>query len=287
MKLPVIPAEVATADNTTLSWHDRCPRLYEYSAIRGLRSRGSASAALQFGSILHEGLEAWYRTHDLEQALIAIRDYERFEEIPGEYRTRGRALVTIAEYIEWWGDNSLWWGDNVIFTETPFTLEDDDGFRYGGKIDLIVEYHGKPWLVDHKSTSRGGSSWWSQFKIAPQLMGYVWAGSLLHGEPLAGVIINRLLIHKNKKPPHEQFDRKAFYISPSQVEEWRRGKIEQYHIIKQQKENGFFPMRSRNCMEKYGLCQFHEVCTTKNVEARERILESQFEVDPWDWMTLE
>lgn len=281
-QLPVIPPDVPTGDNTVLGWHDRCARLYEYSALRGLVAPGT-SAALQFGSLIHAGLEAWYRTRDPNKALAAIRDFEDFEEIPDEFRTRGRALVTIAEYIDWWGENELWWGKDVLFTETPFTIRDATGFRYGGRIDLIVMYHGKPWVVDHKTTSRGGSSWWNQFEISPQMAGYVWAGAQLHGEPIAGVIINRLLIHKNKKPASEQFQRKAFYFEEYKLEEWKQAKIEQYHLIKQQQDAGHFPMRTRACVEKYGTCQFHQICTTKP-ELRERLIESHYVVKPWDWM---
>lgn len=289
MQLPVIPPHVSTADNTVLSWHERCPKLYEYAALRGLRRKSAETGAgesppLQFGSILHAGLETWYRTHNANMALATVRDYKNFHEYPEEYRTRGRALVTIAEYIDWWGQNTLWWGDEVIFTETPFILEDSMGFRYGGRIDLIVDYHGKPWVVDHKSTSRGGNDWWNQFKISPQMIGYVWAASLLHGEPVAGVIINRLVVNKTKKPAHEQFERRAFYIYPEQVEEWRRAKIEQYHDIGRQLTNGYFPMRTRNCVEKFGTCEYHAICTTRHEEDREKQLTALYEEAPWDWM---
>lgn len=286
MQLPVIPSNVPTADNTVLSWHDRCPQLYEYAALRGLTSPGT-SAALQFGSILHAGLEAWYRTHDARAALEAVRDYQDFEEIPGEYRTRGRALSTIAEHIEWWGENTDWWGDEVLFTESPFTLEDSDGFRYGGRIDLIVMYHGKPWIVDHKSTSRGGNSYWTQFELNPQLAGYVWAGSLLHGEPIAGVIVNRMVVHANKKPASEMFERRAFLYSQQKIDDWRRSKIAQYHEMQKHLESGYYPRRTRNCVEKFGTCQFHDICTTDKLEDREMLIERNYIVKPWDWMEVE
>lgn len=282
----MIPEHVPTGDNTSLSWHDRCPRLYHYTVRRGLRSKGTKSA-LQFGSLLHEGLEAWYRTRSLEAALQAVKDYQDFEEFPGEYRTRGRAMVTISEYIEWWGMNTSWWGEDVLFTETPFTLEGPDGFRYGGKIDLIVLYHGRPWIVDHKSTSRGGAGWWTEYKNSPQMAGYVWAGSLLHGEPIAGVIINRLLIHKNKKQPSEQFARQAFLYPPEKVEEWKASKIQQYQEIGVHIDQDYFPPRMRNCVEKYGPCQFFDVCTTAKEEDREKLLARNFVNDPWDWMEAE
>ena len=118
------------------------------------------------------------------------------------------------------------------------------------------------------------------------MMGYVWAAGLLHGEPIAGVIINRLLLHKNKKSPAEQFERRAFNLYPEQIEEWRKGRILDYHDIARHQAADFWPMRTRNCSEKFGLCQFHKICTTNSVIDREKQLEAEFIEEPWDWMTV-
>lgn len=255
----------------------RCPRLYYYRHILGLVSAG-VSPALQFGSLLHAALEVWYTTRDPVATLTAVDEYEDFTEPDDDHRTRGRARVTIAEYIELFHEESL----QMLLTETPFDLEDSDGFRYGGVMDGLVMWHGKLWALDHKSTARGGETFWDQFFMSPQMTGYTWAASSLHGKKVMGALVNQILIHRNKKPAHEQFNRRSFMYSEGQIAEWKDQVCHNYRLIHQCQQADHFPTQWHGCVNKYGKCAFYNVCRSPE-KSRPALLEKDFVHNPWHW----
>lgn len=282
-RLPVIPDIVPTADNTTFESWERCPRLYWLRHVRGLSSKG-VKTALGFGGMVHAGLAKWYETGSAEQALRTVEEYV-FVDPESDHRTKGRAMVTMAEYIGHYGSPDSRW-DKVLLTETPFDIVDADGFRYGGVIDLVVLWKGVPWIVDHKTTTRGGDSYWYQFQNSGQMCGYTWAGSELVGQPVRGVIINRILLHKQKKSPEEEFAWRPMLYSAEKVLEWKEMRIDAYHEIALSIETDNFRPRWDNCINKYGTCPFFNVCSAP-ATSREELIASDFDVRPWDWRDRE
>ncbi len=185
-----------THDNSMLSSFNRCPRLYEILYRRRRSPRGK-NAALSFGSLVHTGLEVWHKTNNIEAALEAVLTAP-FDEPLDDFRTRGRALLLLPEYVNHYGNKEQKWGLKTIFTETAFDVEDPiDGMPYGGKIDWLVEWRGKLYIVDHKTTSRFDPTF-SKFVPDTQTAGYIWAASLLHGKQVQGVIMNMIIVHKVK-----------------------------------------------------------------------------------------
>jgi hypothetical protein len=276
--LPVIPTSIRTHDNTMFSDHARCPRLYYWRHIRGIIPDRTAPA-LQFGGVLHDGLELFYKGVAPAEVLDRMKEKEDFIEPVDDHRTMGRALVTIAEYMTHYGDDPSF---KVLFTEMPFEIEDDDGFRYGGIIDLTVQWQNGVWVEDHKSTSRGGPTYWDQFTLNPQPIGYVWAARLLHGRKIMGFLINQLLVHKNKKPVIQQFARRSYIVSDWQLEEWKRMTIYRYHEIARNIEEDYFPPRWDHCFNKYGQCAYFALCRTPE-SAREAVIEHEYKENRWHW----
>lgn len=301
LKAPVIPADIRTHDNTMFQWWNDCPRKYYFCSQLGLRKKTKAPA-LSWGGLMHDGLAEWYKTRDPDKTLEVIDKHPDWQDEPDaldeegvfldeapDFRTKARALQKMTEYMLFWKDDPGW---EILLTETPFELTEPDGFRYGGKIDLIVEWNGKPWVVDHKTTTRFGSTqaqrnrFYQQFEQSPQMGGYTWAGSLLHGKPLAGVIINVICIHKNPKPPEIQMNRRAIVFDEAKVAEWKQMRIEEYREISQALEEDNFRPRWDNCVGKYGPCPFYNVCSLPEA-SRKRVLDLDFEVHPWNWMEEE
>lgn len=277
-KLPVIPSNVPTADNTLFSDFEKCPRKYHWRHNLGW-TPNSFSPALNFGGLMHGGLAIWYEHEDAERALdyMASADYV---DVPGEFRTRGRAMTVMAEYVTHY-QVEPW--DKIILTETPFTIETPEGFRYGGKIDLVVVWRGGVWVVDHKTTTRGGPTYWNQFPNSPQMVGYVWAANQLTGHDIRGVIINRILVHKNPKPPEIMFVRRPFFYNSDKINEWYEMRVAAYHEMARCFENDHWRPRWDSCITKYGKCQYYDVCTVSDPEDRQEHLEAGYVVDFWDW----
>jgi len=143
---------------------NKCPRLYQLKHIEGWRSKGT-SPALSFGELCHLGLAVWYETKDRDAAIQAMFDMD-YPSVEGDYRTKERAILTIVEYIAHYETDEHW---HIHQTETPFEVRDSQGFRWSGKMDLLVEWNDRLWVVDHKThrASDGLGRWtsWSSGTI--------------------------------------------------------------------------------------------------------------------------
>lgn len=230
---------------------------------------------------MHIGLKDWYETKNLDIAVQAMMDAE-FDDPIDDFRTKDRCIRKLVDYTEFYGEESEWM-DRILLNETPYEISSPDGFKWGGKMDLLVMWHGKPWVMDHKTTARYGPGYFNEFVMSSQMAGYIWAASQLHGAPVAGVIINCIVTHKVPKPIEQQTHRQAIMYSPERIEEWRRSQISDYHDIHRCIESGYFPPRWDNCINKYGKCSAFEVCKVPE-KNREDMLEEQFEDVAWNWM---
>ena len=280
MNQSVIPASMRTLDYSMTSAFRRCPLLYWLLHVRGKSSSQHASA-LNYGGLMHVGLNVWYEDHDLQKACQAMEDEEWTDPID-DFRTKERCIRKLVDYTEYYGDESEWM-DRILLNETPYEIAASDGFRYGGKMDLLVMWQGKAWVMDHKTTSRFGSDYFDQFVLSSQMAGYIWAAQMLHGETVAGVIINCIVTHKVPKPIADQTHRQAIMYSPERIEEWRRSQIYDYHTIHQAIEADYFPPRWDNCINKYGKCAAFEVCKVPQ-KNREDMIELKFKDEAWNWM---
>ena len=273
MNLPVIP-DIDTHDNTKLSAFKKCRRFYYFRHVRHLVSKHGSSAALEFGKLLHRGLEIWYKTRDPRAALEAIEAFP-FNEPVDDYRTRGRALLVIARFIENYGiEKDL----DILFTETSFNLEDEEGFRYGGRCDLGYKDNSGVWVEDFKSTSMDRHGYFQEWEVSAQMGGYAWGGSQLHGAPIKGIVLHRLLVRKND----EAFLRRPILYPEWKMVEWREQTIITYHQIAEAFEKESFPPNWDACSGKYGFCPFHKVCKAAP-GVRGKLLNSEFKEEPWDW----
>lgn len=272
--LPVIPPSVRTHDNTMMSDFAKCPWWYQLRHNRGLRPAGD-SAALAFGGALHDALAEWYKTKDLKATLDKIDSID-YPSIPGDYRTIGLVHTVIQRYLDQYGDDPHW---DVVLNETSFDLEDDEGFRFGGRLDIGVIWNDDVWVVDHKSTSIGGSTWWEQFSSAPQMAGYSWAGSKLRGGPIRGVIINRLVVRPSGTM---EFERRPYRWPEWKLEEWRESRILDYHRIAAMNEANEHPRNRYSCVGKYGKCPAFDICEAPPA-ARQTLIDHVMIEDRWDW----
>jgi hypothetical protein len=272
---------------------DRCPRLYDLRHNKGYRPI-MVNAALGYGGLIHAGLDTWYSTKNFDMVIAALGVFE-YDPPIGDFRTKERAVKKLTEYIGFYQEEEAWLDEwnNIIVTETAFDLEDSDGFRWGGKMDLLVlskdfmsPIH-RPWVMDHKTTSRFGDSWFDQFEISSQMAGYCWAAGQMHDSEIAGVIVNCIVTHKVAKPPEKQLHRQNIFYPQWKIDEWKAARIKDYWAIHSINEMGAeYHCRWKNCIDKYGKCPFYQVCRAQP-ESREILLETQYVIDPWDWRTMD
>lgn len=150
---------------TTLPLHDvsthsmlttfrRCPRQAMYKFHDCLRPK-KVERPLKMGKWFHELLEAHYKGEDWEerhQHLWETQDENFFEEEGIDLVARSCQRL-MRSYL-WYYQLEKKYGFRVLEAETRYETEWPDGSIYQCIIDLLVEWDGDLWLMDHKLRSQ-------------------------------------------------------------------------------------------------------------------------------------
>lgn len=165
-----------------------CRRKHQFRYLLGFRSVVEA-AALRFGTLIHLGLEAWWRAAQanlpqeqwLTRALAALEgESDPFDLV--------RAEVLMTGYHFRWKDEPYEVLTVEVRFETPLvnpvTGHPSRTWRLAGKIDVVVRdlRTGKVLLVEHKTSSEDispGSTYWKRLRLDGQVSTYFEGGRSL------------------------------------------------------------------------------------------------------------
>lgn len=155
-----------------------------------------------------------------------------------------------------------------------------------GKIDILAKTpDGRFGIVDHKTFSIGGDSYFKGFELSQQFLGYVWSAEKLLERELHWALVNGIYGRQpaatketQRKHDSERFQRRYYHYRRDQIEEWPQSIIAICEDFIHRLVEGFFPMKTTHCVAKFGLCPFHQVCTEKP-EHRLMILNSNLYSD--------
>lgn len=288
----------AAYDNSILSTSQRCPRKALYTYFYN-RSGAGTNYPIQFGLAYHkfrEVLEKNYLTlvrdrdkdlNEVAQGLFQVALAEAsdgYEDPPLEhskaYLTRGRLELSCQQgFLEWMSEKRK--GIFVVLeAEQAFQLPLPSGDLFGGRFDQILEWKGKLWIRDFKTTGRMGRDYHRMFDPNDQMTAYTWAASQLSGRPVQGVIVEVIYNTKTKGPEHHSF---VSARTPSHIDEWLRNVQISIDDLNGYVEAGYFPMRTTGCND-YGGCYFRDCCGMSSDRMREAWLESQTIESVWDFM---
>lgn len=128
--------------------------------------------------------------------------------------------------------------DMVLMVESPWKTELAPGFWYYAKCDLVCsDSEGRPYPIDHKTTSAINKTFWEQFKYSPQLMGYCVAT----GSKKAAInACEKVLLRRDKSRKcrthgvpfsectlkHIKTETRFFYYTEDQLKTWRSAILE-------------------------------------------------------------
>lgn len=287
-------------DNSSLEVMMTCPRKYLFQVVFQ-RSTGPA-APLTYGSAIHHGLEVWYkRPHNIDirdeaywlkicEAATEAWDYT-FD--PSEWRTLDRAIDTLSRYraqyphepfevLEVEKPFSVPLGELEINAELdftwnqivdPLTIPNDVDPKskikikklivfWTGKIDIVAEENSRLWIWDHKTSSVLGQSYFDQFELANQTLGYSWAANQIEPEPIFGFGLNVIISRKVTRTgvPNE-FHRRKFPYPKHRVDEFPHNTMSLVETLVSYLIKNDFPKQSSWCVSKYmQKCPFFEVC---------------------------
>ncbi len=173
--------QLTLVTNSALSCYRRCPREYLYSYVQGYRSRQDQEA-LRIGTLIHVGLELWWKGSQLADVLMAAT-----HGAADEYEA-AKIRVMLIGYDARWSDergNYTLRGVEMEFRaplRNPETGAPSRTFELGGKIDGLLERG----ILEHKTTSTEigiGSVYWQKLALNSQVSTYYAGARALGVEP--------------------------------------------------------------------------------------------------------
>lgn len=132
-----------------------------------------------------------------------------------------------------------------------------------GVIDLVAsQSDGSTIIVDHKTSSITGDSYFKGYELSQQFIGYAFAASQLLETPITKALLNVLACRKPTKTGKPvEFQRRLYLYREDQLAEWPLSILCHVEDLLHRLTTGFFPMSTQWCVGKYGTCHYHDVCT--------------------------
>lgn len=303
--LPLTDGDTLFIDNSSLEHFCTCPRQALYSLVRRLKPAGERTA-LNFGGIIHKILEARYRActalHAQTQEVTAVmmataeREYQKWTPPEDDYRTFSCAVELIRRYEDAYPFEQfevVRSRDGSPMIEVPFAiplgeikLEDKTvKIVWQGRIDMayLSENGGGLFVMDHKTTSVMGPSYFSSFTISHQMYGYAWAVEQLCGRQVTACVINALGVRKPTRTGNAfEFKREVIPVQRGLLDEWKQDTLYIVADFVEMCRRGYLPKHTAWCNGKFGQCPYFKVCTLESSEQREVMLNSgEFVHNDW------
>lgn len=135
--------------------------------------------------------------------------------------------------------------------------------EWNGRIDDIINLDGMYWVRDYKTTSMGGPTYFEEFKMAGQPVGYAWAAKTLAPQlPISGFMLDCAIMRKpTKTGKGAEFQRQRYPYSDEKLNEWQCNTMSLIGDMVANFRANDFPMRTKSCVGKYGKCPYFDVCT--------------------------
>lgn len=306
-------------DNSTLEKFQSCPRSALYYVIH--RRSSPPSEPLVAGGALHQGLEHLYlhgvNTLNLPKAIEISNQWYLDHPCDISWRTPDLVSKALTQYVSTYEGNDpfeLVQHNGEPFVERSFEIElgkiemnctlpynklyltgegEDAPMKvrnlycvWIGKIDLLIRDQLGLRVLDHKTTSMLGNTFYRQFELGQQPLGYVWAANKIFGEMPKGFLVNAIYWRpplKNAAAGRVEFSRHPFNYTQEKVDEWEQDVMSSISDFVGNMQRGYFPGYRMWCVNKYGVCPYHDVCSQDTPEQRKDLLNcSLFSNVTWD-----
>ncbi len=299
---------------------ETCPRSAQYYKLNA-RTSVQNSGGLHFGKIIHSALELYNThvgqsqldSGRIDQLVLAQLEKEFGDHPPidGDHRDFNWALEIYQRYKKQFefesfelleytspipcpacADNPalpcnfcLGSRTRTIMTEVPFAVKlFDHGSLpvfYHGYIDLPVLINNQVFVLDYKTTSVLGNTFWDGHRMSAQQKGYCWAFHETTDLPVAGYLVRAIRTSKmplsvsngtpNRKTGNitsvenwwaESFPEEKFYLGTDELTEWKTNAIALVEEFLWHHSRSYFPKKTQWCSGRYGRCQYYDVCST-------------------------
>lgn len=297
---------LSLSDNS-LGYFQQCNRAMEYYVLHR-RKLARSTAALSFGDAFHKGMEIRTRcgkNDEQRKALTSEVISKHFLDNPTEFeewRTMDYLLEVLAAYHKNYTPDlvkTLPAPSGELFLEITFNLplgtievnqdvclDETTGetcfvktvyVEWTGRIDDIVELDGMIWVRDYKTTSMGGPTYFEEFKMSGQPVGYAWAAKQLTDLPISGFLLDCAIVRKpTRTGKGVEFQRQRYPYTQNKLDEWHVNTLNLITEFVSNIKSRTYPMRTKSCVGKFGKCQYFDVCTLPQDFRRTMLYGSDF-----------
>ncbi len=288
----------AVIDNTMRKAFVRCPELFKRQFIDNLRPVDDVSVDLHFGACFARGMEVARKAYYFDPAPInaeqeaiqegieaAVSAWGTFQSPPLSNKTLPRLIGALRFYFKEWPleEETLRPVEDGI--ECSFAIDlpilhPETGLplQYAGRFDMLAtDSHERYYIVDEKTTSKLGDSWYLQWDMDSQMTGYTWAVQnwpTLYLEPTVEIMaqVRGVSILKNDYG-HAEVN---IVRSQHMIDAWHEQLLHDIqHMIVCWKSKWWDQSFSQACTDYGRPCDFAMLCKSANPE---RLLSNYKEV---------
>lgn len=297
MPRPPFPAAI---DSTLRASFVSCPRKFEMEYLHHWKPQ-TPNIHLLAGGAFARGLEVarlafWRDKESVERsiglgAIALVKAYGTLEEPRDSTKSLVNMLGALCEYFVHYGFSTDSIHPLVVVdrpaVEFSFALpipgtrhpETGDPVIYSGRFDMLGLYNNQLFVVDEKTASQLGPSWYNNWALRSQITGYCWAAREFNYTVVGAIIRGLAILTKDYK--HAE----AIEYRPQwQVDRWLEQLRRDVKRMIQCWEEGYFDWNLDSTCSSYGGCQFLSVCNSNHPE---RWLSAEFIQRVWDPLTRE
>jgi len=276
--------EPAIQDHTAMSVLKTCKRKYFLRIVLGrVFPKSQYQTVFDFGSAYHKFREL-LETKGYQEAIGYILNVKLTPAEPNSkfaYLDNIRLLKSCQAAYDHWKKEKELNRIKVIAVEQPFNVQLPDGTFIGGRADQIVEWNGKLWGRDFKTTSKELS--WFQRGLDPndQATRYIYGESKLHGQQIEGIIFEAIY---NTKTVGPKIYSALITKNKWQLDQWEREQVFNNRVLKTIREEDIWPMDDGYQCQ---FCDYAFVCRKSSEAAMVHELKSNYKLSPWDHSKVE
>jgi len=281
-----------TASHSFFSDLDRCGRYSFYRHELQLRLNHENKEAMDAGTLWHVGMQTLHSSQHKEKTiqerlLLAIKEISKEAEKTKNFPmtkndSKNRSLECLIENLYLYSKkyqfqlfevlNSL---DGKPLTEINFATLLDDSIIYRGIIDAVVNYQGKNYVVEYKSTSMLNSPMLEKYRIDSQITSYIGVAQELLGIKIDGAIVDILGLY-GKVDPSRHLVRVFTTRTKKQLQDWKLQAIRKYQHFLWMRESKNWDQNTSACTMWNRTCEYLEPCLLWGTSIQKNILQSNY-----------
>lgn len=155
---------------------------------------------------------------------------------------------------------------------------------FTGRIDAALHDSNLTFVMDNKTSSRGGREFEDAFHLSLQTRGYTWALQKILGAPVAGLIMNAVVI----KPPtlkvqnNTELTRHTYFYSQDSLDEWEENVKAHVSDLVHCLVRGYWPQTARSFKSPCAMCDYQSNCVLPSAQRPTDLASTLFRDVTWN-----